>query len=186
MQLFGTYTSPFVRHVRIAMAECHTRYDLIETDAKSSAEQSPAMKVPFLRDGGIELTDSTSILRYVREQAGQSFLPSVAGLDFYCLVNTLMDSAINLFLLERNGLDTGGNPYFDRQRARIVAGLKYMNESPQLASLDRDARLRLQCFLYWGVFRNRFDIAPFEQLGKELDKANADSVFAETAPPAGS
>lgn len=187
MQLFGSYTSPFVRHVRIAMAECATRYDFIETDAKGSAEQSPTMKVPFLRDGGIELTDSTSILRYVREQAGQSFLPTVAGLDFYCLVNTLMDSAINIFLLERNGLDTSSNPYFDRQRARIRAGLHYINQSPQLAAgLDQDARLRLQCFLYWGVFRDRFDVAPFEQLTKELDKANADSVFAETAPPAGS
>ena len=184
MQLFGSLTSPFVRHVRIALTETQAPYTFIETDAKGSAEQSPTMKVPFLRDGDLELTDSMSILRYIREKAGQPFLPTVQGLDIFCLVNTLMDSAINLFLLERNRLDTSTNAYFDRQRARIIAGLKYLNKlniNPQ--TLDKDALIRLECFLAWGVFRQRFSLDGLHSLQLILDAANNSEVFAKTSPP---
>ena len=181
MQLFGSYTSPYVRHVRIALLQTQAACEFIETDAKGSAEKSPTMKVPFLHDGAVELTDSMSILRYVREQAGQPFLPSVHGLDVFCLVNTLMDSAINLFLLERNGLDTQTNPYFDRQRARIEAGLDHL-EKLQLntQTLDLDAKLRMECFLAWGIFRERFTLDSRPHLHSLLTTANQSSLFKQT------
>jgi glutathione S-transferase len=184
MQIFGSFTSPFVRHVRIAAAQTRTECEFIETDAVGSAKQSPTMKVPFLRNGNLLLSDSMSILRYIREQAGQPFLPTLEGLDMFCLVNTLMDSAINLFLLQRNGLNTETNPYFDRQRARIETGLDYLeNLTFDLASLDEDAKLRLQCFLAWGIFRERFTLAKRPLLASILTIAQSDNIFTLSAPP---
>lgn len=186
MQLFGSFTSPYVRHVRIALLQTGTACEFIETDAKGSAVQSPTMKVPFLHDGDVELTDSTSILRYIREQAGHTFLPSVYGLDIFCLANTLMDSAINIFLLERNGLDTQSNPYFDRQRARIEAGLDHLEKIEiGTQTLDLDAKLRLECFLTWGTYRERFSLANRPYLQSIVSAANNDAHFAQTAPPVG-
>ncbi|HEY7772106.1 MAG TPA: glutathione S-transferase N-terminal domain-containing protein [Marinagarivorans sp.] len=181
MQLFGSYTSPYVRHVRIALLQTQTPCEFIETDAKGAAEKSPTMKVPFLHDGAVELTDSMPIVRYIREQADQSFLPSLHGLEIFCLANTLMDSAINLFALERNGLDTQTNPYFDRQRARIEAGLYHL-EKLQLdtQTLDLDAKLRLECFLAWGIFRERFTLDNRPHLQSLLTAANKDPFFAQT------
>lgn len=183
MQLFGFYTSPYVRHVRIALLQTQTPCEFVETDGKSSATKSPTMKVPFLHDGAIKLTDSTSILRYIREQAGEPFLPNLLSLDLYCLVNTLMDSAINLFRLESSGLDTQDNPYFDRQRARIESGLDHLEALQVLPNaLDLDAKLRLECFLTWGIFRNRFSLDNRPHLQGIVAAANNDSLFTQTRP----
>ena len=67
MELFGSYTSPFVRHIRIAMAETKTEFSLTETDHEMSAKLNPAKKVPFLHHKETRLHDSSSILKYVRE-----------------------------------------------------------------------------------------------------------------------
>lgn len=186
MQLFGSFTSPYVRHVRIALLQTGTACEFIETDAKGSAVQSPTMKVPFLHDGDVVLSDSTSIIRYIREQAGQTFLPNIYSLDIFCLINTIMDSAINLFLLERNGLDLNSTPYFDRQRARIEASLDHLEKlEVDTQALDVDAKLRLECCLAWGVYRERFSLAARPHLQTLLNAAQADTLFAQTAPPAG-
>ena len=185
MQLFGSLTSPYVRHVRIALLQTGTACEFIETDAKGSAEQSPTMKVPFLHDGDVALTDSMSILRYIREQAGHTFLPSVYGLDIFCLVNTLMDSEINIFLLERSGLSTSANPYLKRQRARIEAGLDHLEKLEiDTQALDLDAKLRLECFLAWGTYRERFSLVNRPYLQSVVSAAKNDALFAQTAPPA--
>ena len=180
MKLYGSFTSPYVRHVRIALLETDLDCEFIETDAKASAEQSPTKKVPFLKDDDIELSDSTSILRYIREKSGQAFLPTVQGLDLFCLVNTLLDSTINLFLLHRFGLESLDNPYLKRQQARITEGLEYL-DSLNLHSqpIDRDVKLRLLCFLTWGLYRQRFSIAGLDSL-KTLLKEAEQPLFIDT------
>ena len=46
---------------------CEFEFEFIETDQSQSAELSPTKKVPFLQDGDIVLSDSSSILKYIRE-----------------------------------------------------------------------------------------------------------------------
>lgn len=50
MRLFGSYTSPFVRHIRTALADTGMEYEFVETDCSNSAALSPAQRVPFLHD----------------------------------------------------------------------------------------------------------------------------------------
>ena len=38
MELFGSYTSPYVRHCRIALLETDTKFSLTETDYDTSAK----------------------------------------------------------------------------------------------------------------------------------------------------
>ncbi len=183
MQLYGSLTSPYVRHVRIVLAKTGQPCELVETDAAGSATGSPTQKVPYLRDGNHLLTDSTSILRYLRDKAGQPFLTDVHSLDGFCLVNTLMDSAINLFLLARSGVDITQNSYLQRQSARIQTGLDYLNAQPREAGWqDPDAWWRLNCFLYWGTFRGRFTLDGRPQLQAWLADAQTDPDFQATAP----
>ncbi len=183
MKLFGSYTSPYVRHVRIVLQQTQLECEFVEADAKSSALLSPTKKVPFLEDGDITLSDSTSILRYLREKAGQTFLPSVQDLDLYCLATTLLDSAINVFLVELFSKEPLSSPYFDRQQARVQEGVEHLNSlNLHQAPLDQDVLLRLQCFLYWGNFRNRFTLEGLTSLNQILAEANQDAVFLSTAP----
>ena len=184
VKLFGSYTSPFARHVRIALQESLLPFEFIETSFDDSAEQSPTKKVPFLKDGNITLSDSTSILRYIREKAGNLFLTDIMQLELYCLINTLADSAINLVILEKNGLDTQTNAYCTRQAARIQDGLDNLNHR-QLSkeNMDIDSYWRLMCFLDYGLFRHAFNLESRPHLRALLDNAHNNVLFKSTEPP---
>ena len=47
MKLFGSYTSPFVRHCRIVLAQHQQSYEFIPTDYAQSAQQTPTKRVPY-------------------------------------------------------------------------------------------------------------------------------------------
>lgn len=195
MKLYGSYTSPFVRHCRIALLEGQAQGTLdcefIETDIVSSGKLSPTKKVPFLTDTlnneEVELTDSASIVMYLREQSGQTFFKSANDFNLFCNVNTVLDAAVNLFFLELkdNILPTEGS-YLERHRERVLSGLQYFNEQEYSSTAPfTDGELRLACFLDWGLFRKRINIDGLDNLQTLLNAARSYDVFAQTAPPVG-
>jgi glutathione S-transferase len=104
MKLHGSFTSPYVRHCRIALMESGLNWSFVETDHDNSARLSPSKKIPFLTDGDMLLSDSSSILMYIREKAGQPFISDALDFDLFCLINTLLDAAINRFYLAKDGI----------------------------------------------------------------------------------
>lgn len=147
MKLYGSFTSPFVRHCRIALLEANLACEFIETDAAASAVKSPTKKVPFFEDGAIALSDSSSILKYLREINGGTFCADAREYDQLCLVNTLMEAAINLFFLERDGITPTQSAYLTRHSARIESGLA---ELKTCRIAYRHLIPKLSCA--WGVF----------------------------------
>lgn len=195
MKLYGSYTSPFVRHCRIALLEGQAKgaleCEFIETDIVESGKLSPTKKVPFLTDTlnneEVELTDSASILMYLREQSGQTFFKSANDFNLFSNVNTVLDAAVNLFFLELKDkvLPTEGS-YLERHRERVLSGLQYFNEQEYSSQAPfTDGELRLACFLDWGLFRKRINIDGLDNLQALLNAAHSYDVFAQTAPPAG-
>jgi glutathione S-transferase len=194
MKLYGSYTSPFVRHCRIALLEGQQdgklTCEFIETDADSSAKLSPTKKVPFLQDTKegkeVGLTDSASILMYLREQSGKSFFNDAQDFNLFCNVNTVLDASVNLFFLEKfDELGPEQSSYLTRHKDRVQSALEFMNESqysPQAPFTDGE--LRLACFLDWGLFRKRISIDGLGNLQALLDAARNYDLFAQTAPPA--
>ncbi|NKI33747.1 glutathione S-transferase family protein [Wenzhouxiangella sp. XN79A] len=182
MKLHGSYTSPYVRHCRIAMRDAGLAFEFIETDNGQSARQSPTQRVPFLDIDGLRLTDSTSILRWVREHQGRPFLADPGAFDRYLMVNTAMDAAVNLFLLERDGLRPEDVPYLARQRDRVRTILEALDLRFQAVGLDGDDGLRLACFLSWAMFRDRADPTGYGTLGGVLEHWDARPEFAATHP----
>lgn len=183
MKLFGSYTSPFVRHCRIALLQAGLEYEFVETNYEQSAEGSAAMRVPYLEYQGLKLHDSMSILRYVRQASDQPFCQTLAEYDLLLMVNTALDSTINLFLLENSGLDIGNNSYTQRQARRITQSLTYLNDAAAQGLEWNDAGIRLACFVDWAIFRKRLDFAAYPALLAWLNKAQQSKEFAETAPP---
>ncbi|NBD94978.1 MAG: glutathione S-transferase [Gammaproteobacteria bacterium] len=187
MQLFGTYTSPYVRHCRVALVETGQDYELIETDYDRSAKLAPAKRVPFLQDGDVILNDSLSILQHIRQRAGQAFLPDVGDTDLFALTNTALDTAINLFLLEKDGLSANRTPYLSRQAGRVSDILDALES--RVASFQgksgtfTEGQLRLGCFLGWGLFRKRLTLDHHVGLQVFLHRLKQYPAFAETAPP---
>lgn len=193
MKLYGSYTSPFVRHCRIALLEGQIKGELacefIETDADSSAKLSPTKKVPFLQDEQegkeIGLTDSASILMYLREQSGKDFFSDAVDFNLFCNVNTVLDASVNLFFLEKfDEIGPDQSSYLTRHNERVQSALLHMNESRYASCAPfTDGELRLACFLDWGLFRNRIKIDGLENLQALLAAARNYDVFAQTAPP---
>ena len=129
MELYGSYTSPFVRHCRIALLQTELDCKFIEIDATQSAELSPTKKVPLLIDCELKLTDSTSILMHLYELVGEGFLTDVEEVELYHMSNTVLDACVNLVMLGKfDGITPEKSVYLTRQQKRIESGLIAIND----------------------------------------------------------
>ena len=183
MKLYGSFTSPFVRHARIALMQSGLEFTFEEADYDLSAKMSPTAKVPYLSDGDLLLTDSSSILKYVREKSGAPFLKDIEDFELFTITTTLMDTAINLFLLEKEGCTPENVPYLGRQARRLSTGLAELNKRIDPAdSVRLDSALRCACFLDWAMFRDRFSMDGLGNLVALVENARTDSAFADTDP----
>lgn len=70
--LYGAALSPFVRKVRIVLAEKGLEYQLENVDPFNQpdwyAELNPLRRIPALRDGDVTLADSSVICHYLEER----------------------------------------------------------------------------------------------------------------------
>lgn len=184
MKLYGSLTSPYVRHCRIALLQNNMDFEFVPVDFVQSAEQSPTSKVPFMEDGDVSLTDSSSIIKYIREKAGQTFLSDVQDYETFAMGNTLLDTGINVFIISMEDFGPDQIKYLGRQNARIASGLKALNDRiDPAAGISTDGALRCACFIAWGLFRNRFTLDGLDNLQALMDAANADEHFVATHPP---
>ncbi len=84
--VYGVPLSPFVRKVRLALAEKGIEYDLEpvmpmapHNEAPEFRAMSPLGKIPALRDGDFAISDSSVILNYLdRKHPSPSLVPSGA------------------------------------------------------------------------------------------------------------
>lgn len=183
MELYGSYTSPFVRHCRIALMQAELPFQFAETAPRNAT--SPTKRVPYLQDGELALTDSASIVCYIREKAHQPFLPRVQDFDRFCMVNTAADTSVNLFCLANDGVTPESSSYLKRQSKRVDAVLTELNQhAPAGLDMNNDADLRTVCYLDWALFRKLISIEGYDRLQDLMAQARQNSLFAETAPKA--
>lgn len=187
MKLYGSYTSPFVRHCRVALAQTGQNYTFAEADQATSGKLSPTKRVPFAEVDGLVLHDSAAILKYIREQAGQEFFSSVQDYDLFCLANTLLDTSINLFLLSKDGLTPAQSSYLTRQQERVDASLVALEKRDwgQVGADVSDGELRLACYLSWAIFRKLITITDWPNLQAMLARVDQHPSFANTHPALG-
>ena len=185
MKLYGSLTSPFVRHCRMALLQTGIECEFVETDVATLGRKTPTLRIPYLEDDNIQLSDSTSILRYIREKAGDTSHPDVEELDLYCLANTVLDTGINVFLFARfDSLTPDQSKYLTRQNQRIEAGLDELEQRDLPGTLPlTDAHLRVAALLDWGLFRERFKLEGRPRLDAFLQLALSSEEMQTTTPP---
>ena len=195
MKLYGVRTSPYVRHARVALTQSNLEWEL-EQVTLDTLSRSPTLRVPFLIDGDLTLSDSSVIVRYVREQSGQAFLATVADHELFALATSVLDTAVNVYLMNigdsadlaevpAGASITGFDPktYFERQQERIAVGLQEL-EHCQLSSSQpyTDGEIRLACLLDWAAYRGTIDLSGKDNLCRFLNEIRMWQPFAETAP----
>ncbi len=195
IKLYGVLTSPYVRHARVALTQSDLDWKL-ETITPKTIKRSPTMRVPFLEDGDLMLTDSAVIVRYVREQTGQPYLETLADHELFALATSVLDTAVNVYLMniddsteldsvERGSSTTEFNAkqYFERQQQRINTGLMGLNELTLSTEQPyTDGEIRLGSLLDWGEFRGMVNLDELPALQHFLKNIRTWSPFVETAP----
>lgn len=186
MKLYGSLTSPYTRHCRIALRGSGLESEFVLSAPAEMIGVSPTARIPYLEAGSVKFSDSTSILKHVRDESGAEFLTSASDFDLYCLSNTVLDSAISLLMSKRlDGRLPEHSQYLARQAARVETGLEDLERRELCAALPLgDAEIRLACLLDWGLFRSLFALEGRPRLQAFLKLAQSWDDFRETAPPA--
>ena len=172
MKLIGAVTSPYVRKVRIVMAEKKLDYQFVTEDVwavdTTIVQSNPLGKVPCLvMEGGEALFDSRVIVEYLDTLSPVGKLIPVMGREraevktWEALADGLLDAAI-LARLEANWAGRTkaqrSQAWIDRQMSKINACLKSMSqglgEKPFCAGIHMSlADISVGCALGYLEFR---------------------------------
>ena len=201
MKLIGSNTSPYVRKVRIVMAEKKLDYQYTVEDVWANdnmLKSNPLGKVPCLVVEGVEaIFDSRVIVEYVDTLSPLSRLIPASGRErvevrtWEALADGVLDAAIAA-RLEANWApraDARSQAWIDRNMSRVNASLKAMSrglgEKPWCAGLHMSlADIAVGCALFYLDFRFphiewRGEYPNLSRLGEKLA---ARKSFIDTVP----
>lgn len=203
MKLIGSTSSPYVRKVRVVMAEKRLDYQFILedvwADGTSIATSNPLGKVPCLvMDGGEAMFDSRVIVEYLDTLSPVGKLIPSGGREraevktWEALADGVMDAGV-LWRLENTWpgrTDEQRSPvWVERQRAKVEQGLaamaKGLADKPFCSGIHLSlSDIAVGCALGWISFRFP-DIAwrdTHGNLERLYEKLLQRPSFAETQP----
>jgi glutathione S-transferase len=205
MKLIGSLTSPYVRKVRIVMAEKKLDYQHELEDVWASdriTKSNPLGKVPCLvLPGGDAVFDSRVIVEYLdtRSPVGrlipESSRERIEVRTWEALADGVLDAAI-LARLEQTwpgrGAEQRSQAWIDRQLHKVHAALVSIStglaDKPWCSGIHLSlADISVGCALDYLAFRfPQIDWRePHPNLGRLADKLNARQSFIDTRPPQG-
>ena len=204
MKLIGSLTSPFVRKVRVVLAEKKLDYKFEVEDVWAAdtriGESNPLGKVPCLvMEGGEAIFDSRVIVEYVDTLSPVGKLIPLSGRErvevktWEALADGLLDAAI-LARMEQTWSgrsdEQRSQAWIDRQIDKVNASLKAMSlglgDRPWCTGNHHSlADIAVGCALGYLDFRFG-DIAwrdTYPNLAKLYEKISQRPGFQDTAPP---
>ena len=209
LKLFGHDASPYVRRIRVLLAELRLPFERDTRDWRSPAPElvaaSPIRRLPMLDLGPgaavRHLFDSWAIaaLLYTFPHAADEgeppfqeklLDPSLGLLDQNVLsvADAAQGSLVNVFLLEGDGIRPEQSPTLQRENARARSCLDWLERTyggkrtlapGRLAYVD----VAVMTLLGWIRFRKRLDLAPWPQL-LALEAAHAARPSMASTQPA--
>lgn len=204
MKLIGSDTSPYVRKVRVVMAEkkidCQYVLEDVWSPQSRIRESNPLGKIPCLvMDDGDTLYDSRVIVEYldnltpVHRLIPPSGRPRIEVRRWEALADGLLDAALLMRLEEtRRAPEHRSASWVDRQQGKVDAALEAMAAGLGEAAWACDGRfsladIALGCAL--GYLDFRFPALDWRtrhpNLARHAEKLLARQPFIDTAPPAG-
>lgn len=139
MKLVGTLTSPFVRKVRIVLAEKKIEYEFVLdspwTPGSKVSDLNPLGKIPVLElDAETVLFDSRVICEYLDNVAPNSKMVPGTNRErieikrWEALGDGIGEAAGSIFLERKRPPQQQSAEWIARQEDKIVRGLEYMSE----------------------------------------------------------
>lgn len=202
MKLIGSHTSPFVRKVRIVLAEKKIEYDFV-IDSPWLADSkvpnlNPLGKIPVLvLDDDTPLFDSRVIVEYIDNVTPNSKLFPAPNRErtevkrWEALADGICDAAATAFLEAKRPKVQQSQDWITRQLEKVSRSLEFMSEELgdkpfcmgthiSMADLATGTALGYLCFRFADI--NWQETHP--NLAKLYDKLMQRPSFAETVPQA--
>jgi len=197
LTLYYTINSPYARKVRVALAEKEIAHQAELLTARPPAEgriyperyeqDNPSLRVPMIVDEGRAIWESNLILEYLlraypgRQGRGtppfsRTFTREAHHIDDLLTIHTvetLLNSALNIYAFRRDGVSRENVPYLRREADRTQAILDWLEAriTPEgfIPAEFCVADLNLACALTWIGFRQ-----PVEWRGRlKLERLHA-------------
>lgn len=202
MKLIGSLTSPYVRKVRVVMAEKKLEYELVLDNVWADDAQiqhyNPLGKVPCLiMDDHGRLFDSRVIVEYLDTLSPVSRLIPQHGREraatkcWEAIADGILDAALAIRIeSSQRPPESRSDAWVERQHRKIIAALKHMNDmlgdEPFCMGVNLSlADLAVGCALSYLDFRFP-DIAwrtEHSDLVRLYEKLESRPSFTNTAPP---
>ena len=203
MKLIGSLTSPFVRKVRIVLAEkkLDYKFDLEDVWSADTGIQAsnPLGQVPCLvMEGGEAVFDSRVIVEYVDTLSPVGKLIALSGRErvevktWEALADGLLGAAIQARMeatWAHRSAQERSQAWIDRQMGKVRAGLAAMGQGlgdkPYCSGIHLSlSDIAVGCALGWLEFRFPQIAwrAEYPNLDKLLDKLMQRASFADTKP----
>jgi glutathione S-transferase len=164
LKLYGSTTSPYVRRLRIWLANTEHEFInlkiFVEQDRQILAAKNPSMKIPMLEDSENEavqiIFDSRIIYRYLTDKFDDPLL-SWEQENQLTLIDSANDSLVQMFILSNSDIQPDEDKlFFKLQKERVNAVLVHLNDmvaNQQFISWNYPA-ICLYCLIDWIEFRN--------------------------------
>ena len=206
LKLYGHDPSPFVRRVRILLAELALPF---ERDAHGwldpvteFTDNAPTKRVPLLDRGPDAkvrwVFDSRVIASVLYEEPARKPAPDVqptlfapaleaADQNIVSVLDTGLETAIHLLLLERDGIVPNQSSYLQRQAARVDECLDWASSAYAGKSTLTDGTVAwvdmcVVSTIGWLRFRDRADVNRWPNLVGVETRAMDRPSFASTRP----
>ena len=168
MKLVGSRTSPFVRKVRVILAEKQIPCDFLEESAWNAdttvPRYNPLNKVPALvMDDGVSIYDSAVISEYLDAISGGSFIPSNPAQRARvrrdeALGDGIAEAGITAFLERKREASRQDAAWIARQLDKVNGGIaavaQSLGDKPFLGGAQMDlGDIACTCGLLWAEFR---------------------------------
>jgi glutathione S-transferase len=199
MKLVGSKTSPYVRKIRVLLAEKELAFEWVEANAWAPDTTVPSFnplgKVPALvLDEGETLYDSRVIAEYIDALPGVSFIPGpmperIQVRRQEALGDGIADAGITMFLERKRDAARQDPAWIERQAGKVSSGIAALSKSIAVKPASGERRMTLGdiacgCALFWVEFR----LPEFRWRDDPVLKAWAENLesrasFAQSRPP---
>jgi glutathione S-transferase len=167
LTLMGSYTSPFVRKIRLLLYDDKTMIfkpvNYFEEEGNAFLKSvSPFNQLPILFDGDQPIYDSRVMFNYLTKKNNWKPL-SIEEENILSAIDTTLSSAVNLFSLKKGGVDinSGTNYFIERQKERLPSLLNHLTPWAETQDPKKDwnfLTMSLYSLLNWMEFRQVYDV----------------------------
>jgi glutathione S-transferase len=170
MKLYGSTSSPFVRRLRLFLA--NQPYEFITlnifeaTDRELLTRLNPTHKIPMLQDEQQVVFDSGVIYRYLADKLAIKAL-TWGQENTLTTINAANDSLVELLLCKRSGFNVEEDKlFFKLQRDRVAATLQVLNSKVRAGEFIawNYLSISLFCLVDWILFRELVDLTKYPEL----------------------